>query len=127
MTTMTDINDKPARDAPRNAITTARRLAESDNQYSPVAVLNGNWRVIECAAGIQWILQRRHGPSRWDGRSFCRTKEALIRCCHEHAGAIDATAAATLTALPGRFEEKPPGEAFGARQETISGLPGVSV
>jgi hypothetical protein len=46
------------------------RLAESDDRYPAVAVLNGRYRVIECGAGIQWILQRRggerHGRARWD-------------------------------------------------------------
>jgi hypothetical protein len=88
------------------------RLAESDDQYpGVVAILNGSWRVIECAAGIQWILQRRagerHGRARWDARSFCRTKETLIRLCRGCDGEINATAAATLAALPDRFEEKP--------------------
>lgn len=55
-----------------------------------VAHLNERWRVIECAAGIQWILQHRagerHGTARWDDRSYCRTREALIRCCRASAG-----------------------------------------
>ncbi len=33
-----------------------------------------------------------------------RTKEALIRCCDEHAGQIDPAARLTLVALPERIE-----------------------
>jgi hypothetical protein len=90
--------------------TATARLTESDDQYlGVVAVLNQQHRVIRCRDGIQWILQRRHGPerlagTRWDGRSYCRTREALIRCCHEHAGSIDATASTALMSLPERIE-----------------------
>lgn len=70
-----------------------------------VAVLNDRWRVIECRDGIQWILQRRGSPETsraddWRGRSYCRTKEALLRLCGLHAGAIDPAALAVLSALP---------------------------
>jgi hypothetical protein len=81
---------------------------EADDHRAVVARLNDNWRVIVCAAGIQWILQRRsgkrHGRARWEGRSFCRTREALIRVSREHAGAVDPAAAAILAALPDRVE-----------------------
>ena len=38
-------------------------------------------RVIECSAGIQWIIQRRirTGPHPWQSQYFCRTKEGLLR------------------------------------------------
>jgi hypothetical protein len=69
-----------------------------------VAHLNERWRVIECAAGIQWILQHRagerHGTARWDDRSYCRTREALIRCCRASAGEIEPAACTTLAAYP---------------------------
>ena len=89
---------------------TATRHPESDDRYpGVVAALNQHHRVIRCRDGIQWILQRRHGPerlagTRWDGRSYCRTSEALNRCCREHAGAIEPTAQAILSALPDRIE-----------------------
>ena len=61
-----------------------------------VAVLDAKTRVIECADGIQWVLQRRTGSLKtpWAGRSFCRTKEALIRIAGSHPA---------LEALPDRF------------------------
>jgi hypothetical protein len=48
-------------------------VSESADDYPHlVAILNAGWRVIECAAGIQWILQRRkgerHGSPRWDAK-----------------------------------------------------------
>lgn len=81
----------------------------ADDYDLVVAVLNENWRVIECRDRIQWILQRRGSPEKsrrddWRGRSYCRTSEALIRCTREYAGAIDPTAAASLAALPARIE-----------------------
>ena len=36
--------------------------------------------MIVCSASIQWIVQNRKGEQ-WRSRSFCQTKEALIRCC----------------------------------------------
>jgi hypothetical protein len=39
----------------------------------------------------------------WRGRSYCQTKEALIRCAREHAGEIEPSACAILAALPERI------------------------
>ena len=82
------------------------RAAESDDSYPHiVAVLNRGWRVIVCRDGIQWILQRRNRAETvarhvWRGRSYCRTKEALIRCCDEHAGQMSPAARMRLSVLP---------------------------
>ena len=42
--------------------------------------------------GIQSILQhragQRHGRARWEGRSYCRTSEALNRLSRKHAGPL---------------------------------------
>jgi hypothetical protein len=55
---------------------------EADDYFAVVAGLNKTWRVIVCSAGIQWVLQsrrgQRRGGARWEGRSYCRTKEAII-------------------------------------------------
>jgi hypothetical protein len=92
-------------------------LAETDDDYcAVVAQLNDRWRVIACSAGIQWILQHAVRPetyptSRWRGRSFCRTKEALTRLCRPqkagpNVGPIDPAAQTILDALPDRFPER---------------------
>jgi hypothetical protein len=82
---------------------------ESAEGYSPiVAVPNGKWRVIECRDRVQWILQSRDTrkalcSGMWRGRSYCRTKEALLRVCVIHGGEINPTAAAAaLAELPDR-------------------------
>jgi hypothetical protein len=85
--------------------------AESSDEYPIVAILNGRWRVIPCRHGIQWIFQSRNRAETvarnvWRGRSYCRTKEALIRVCDHHAGMIDPGARATLAGLPEWFPEK---------------------
>jgi hypothetical protein len=81
---------------------------ESDNYHAVVAQLNDGWRVIVCRSNIQWILQRRRGErcgrARWEGRSYCRTRQALLRCSREHAGPIEPSAVAILAALPERIE-----------------------
>jgi hypothetical protein len=82
---------------------------EADDYHAVVARLNDSWRVIVCAAGIQWILQRRRGErrgtARWEGRGFCRTCEALNRLSRNHAGAITPAAIAILALLPGLISD----------------------
>ena len=86
-----------------------RRAESSDDYPDVVAILNGRWRVIGCGNGIQWILQYRNRAKTvardgWRGRSYCHTKEALIRVCDAHAGRIDPESRAILAALPDRIE-----------------------
>jgi hypothetical protein len=76
-----------------------RNRPESAEDYSRiVAVIDPKTRVIECAAGIQWIVQVRKRVSEypWESVSFCRTREALVRLAGPHPG---------LLALPVRFPE----------------------
>jgi hypothetical protein len=75
-----------------------RKVSEAaDNYPDIVAMLGDGRRVIECAAGVQWIIQQRLRETRypWEGQSFCRTKEALIRLAGSHP---------TLMALPDHFQ-----------------------
>jgi hypothetical protein len=85
----------------------ARPVAESDEAY-PNLRLNDRWRVIECRDRLQWILQARNRAETvardvWRGQSYCRTREALIRCCDRYAGALDPAAVAALRGLPERY------------------------
>jgi hypothetical protein len=85
-------------------------LRETADLYPHIVVmLNSNWRVIRCADGLQWILQRRGSPEKprrddWRGRSYCRTRDVLIRCAREYSGPIDPAASAALEALPARIQ-----------------------
>jgi hypothetical protein len=98
------------------AITSGRafslRSVESAGDYSKaVATLNDSWRVISCRDGIQWILQYRNrsqtvARDAWRGRSYCRTREALIRVCDIHAGLIRYDARVVLAGLSECFPEK---------------------
>ena len=87
---------------------TINRNESSDSYGDVVAVLNHKWRVIRCRDGIQWILQSRDSTTAakglWRGRSYCRTKEALLRACAAHTGEIDPTAVGLLAELPDRIE-----------------------
>ena len=47
--------------------------------------LNAGWQVSEDE--LQWLLQRYQG-GRWRDRSFCRTREALLRCIREYCGKV---------------------------------------
>jgi hypothetical protein len=70
----------------------------SDAYPYVVAVLDDDRRVIECAARIQWIIQKRVSRRGypWEGISFCRTKEALIRLAGPDP---------VLMRLPDRYQE----------------------
>lgn len=86
-------------------MTAALSHRESDGNYCRVVVnLNSRWRVIECVDRLQWILQQRRGERRgqprFDGRSYCRTREALIRTCRAHAGEVEPAVRAILDLLP---------------------------
>jgi hypothetical protein len=88
-----DADDGGQSDAPelleaaRHALKRPLRPSESDSHEGIVAVLDGNRRVI--SDGVQWILQKRSGTG-WKSRSYCRTKEALIRCCGGSTPELDA-------------------------------------
>jgi hypothetical protein len=73
-----------------------RKVSEAADNY-PHIMLDDGRRVIECAAGVQWIIQQRLRETRypWEGQSFCRTKEALIRLAGSHPA---------LMALPNHFQ-----------------------
>jgi hypothetical protein len=82
-----------------NAVSGRNRtpLESSDDYPAVVAMLDEKTRVIECAARIQWIIQRRvrGGCHPWQSRYFCRTKAGLLL----YARPITPE----LLALPGRF------------------------
>jgi hypothetical protein len=81
--------------------TLASPSAHTSNRL--IAQLNNNWRVVDDP--LQWILQRRKGNPRkknsgWRDRSFCTTREVLLRCVREYCGEVDQNALADLLALP---------------------------
>jgi len=55
-------------------------------------------------------LERRQGRrtskgSGWRGRSFCRSRTALIRCVGEYCGEVDPAALAIIESWPADFAE----------------------
>ena len=76
------------------------RADENADDRPVIAALNDRWRVVECAGGIQSILQYRGGPNTWQDRYFCRSREGLIQCVREHAGEIGGDALVILLRLP---------------------------
>ena len=73
-----------------------------------IAQLNERWRIVDDPS--QWILQRRKGNPRkknsgWQDRSFCTTREALLRCVREYCGVVDENALVDLQALPEHHEQ----------------------
>lgn len=78
------------------------RREQSDGYFRVVSILNGRWRVVICKDEIQWILQkRRRDTPVWDGASYCRTRQGLLRCIREKVtGDVDSLALAIVEALP---------------------------
>jgi hypothetical protein len=79
----------------------ANDLAHASNRL--IAQLNETWRVVDDP--VQWRLQRKKGNPRsknsgWRDRSFCTTRQGLLRCVREYCGALEPTALAKLAALP---------------------------
>ena len=78
-----------------------KRPAHPSNRL--IAQLNTSWRVVDDP--LQWVLQRRAGNPRaknsgWANRSFCTTRDGLLRCAREYCGETDPAAFAALSALP---------------------------
>ena len=71
---------------------TGRRIPERAHSYPAIAVLDAKTRVIERAAGVQWVVQH--------GRHFCRTTEGLLRYA-----AAGADRRPELVRLPERFQD----------------------
>jgi hypothetical protein len=71
--------------------------------YRLLIQLNDKWRVVD--DDLQYVLQRRKGAARskatgWKSRSFCRTREALLRCVREYCGSVAGDALHRVRALP---------------------------
>jgi hypothetical protein len=108
---------EPADAAPAAQILVDLQSRPAHPSHRLVAQLNESWRVVDDP--LQWILQRKKGSPRrknsgWRSRSFCRTREALLRCIreyccsrdegglkciHEYRG-VDAAALTQVRALP---------------------------
>ena len=81
-----------------------KRPAHPSNRL--VAQLNASWRVV--ADPLQWRLQRKKGNPRtrnsgWRDRSFCSTRDGLLRCVREYCGDVEPAALAKLTTLPEHY------------------------
>ncbi len=98
---------------------------ESDEAYGAVlVVLNSRLRVVHGKCGLQWILQVRKSPSRFESIAFCGTKQGLILRIREHLQPRDArqilpleeiaAAWAAIEALPEYFPKQAPQRMAGA-------------
>ena len=90
--------------------------------------ISRNWRLAE--DDLQWILQRcknlkqytsdRDHSENWRGRSFCRTRKALIRCIGEHVMLEPGEGDDLIEAAVARVERFP--EMHVARPEPLRGV-----
>jgi hypothetical protein len=101
---LSDAGDMPERGPPCLPVARIRHREEADDYRVIVATLNAGWRVIVCRDGIPWIVQRlagkRHEQLRWEGRSYCRTRQVLLRAVRDFCGPLEASALAILGELP---------------------------
>ncbi len=84
------------------------RGGESSDAYAHVVANFGDrLRLIECDAGIQWIIQRRlrNRGAIWEGVWFCHTRAGLERY-FEGADRRDQLEALGWLCLPERFPER---------------------
>ncbi len=89
--------------------------------------ISRNWRIAEDE--LQWILQRcknlkqytsdRDHSENWRGRSFCRTRKALIRCIREYVKLEPGEDQGPVEAAVARVERFP--EMHVARPEPLAG------
>jgi hypothetical protein len=89
---------------PRDYQVRSERPAHPSNRL--VAQFNETWRVVDDR--LQWRLQRKKGNPRsknagWRDRSFCTTRERLLRCVREYCGSVEPSALAMLTDLPEHY------------------------
>jgi len=76
---------------------------ESSDLYAKVIVQSSDrWRVILCAQGLQWIIQKKEsshaGP--WRAEKYVTSRSALIRACGTLGLLSDPATEAVLYALP---------------------------
>ena len=93
-----------------------------------VLQISREWRIA--GDQLQWILQRcknlrgyegkREQSRNWSGRSFCRTRKALIRCIGEHVRLEDGEDQALIEAAIARVERWP--EWHSPRPEPLQGV-----
>lgn len=75
----------------------------SPEYYGTITYMNSKWRLVLCGHGIQWIIQKKRGPSKWENRWFARTKQGLLRGLGR-CGDIHEAAWRRIDELPERCE-----------------------
>ena len=68
----------------------------------PMAI-NGRWRIS--SDNIQWLVQYLSSIANgeWSNRSFCRTRDGLIRAVKQKCGEVDDQVLGQIERLPQRF------------------------
>ena len=83
-------------------------LRESDNLYPKVVAQPSiRWRVILCAQGLQWIIQKKEsshaGP--WRAEKYLNSRSALIKACGALGLLSDPATEAVIYALPDHMSQ----------------------
>lgn len=80
---------------------------ETDDNYCREIMRFAQYRLIDGACGIQWVIQKpdgktKSGAQRWTGRRYARTRDTIIRLCSEFGGPLTEEQLAILQQLPER-------------------------
>lgn len=80
----------------------AAAIESSDLYAKVIAQPSFRWRVILCAQGLQWIIQKKEsshaGP--WRAEKYVTSRSALIKACGTLGLLSDPATEAVLYALP---------------------------
>lgn len=90
--------------------TSGSNCEEMHNYRHVVVVLEEDWRVIECADRVQWIVQKRmpgrYGQSPWKAKFFTRDRRRLFFQILKLIENIDPEVFPVLDALPDHFGDQ---------------------
>jgi hypothetical protein len=121
---------KPTEKTPTTVSTGSGRITDGksrreieDSYGSVIAVFNQQYRLIDGACGLQWVLQKhdgkaRSGAARWTGVRYLRTRTAVIALYRRLCAPGDDAIRQLLERLPDRHSR------WGAKPTSINSTNG---
>ena len=99
---MSDLDTANPQKTQASMVIEAAAIESSDLYAKVIAQPSFRWRVILCAQGLQWIIQKKEsshaGP--WRAEKYVTSRSALIRACGTLGLLSDPATEAVLYALP---------------------------
>ena len=99
---MSDLDTTNPQKTQASMVIEAAAIESSDLYAKVIAQPSFRWRVILCAQGLQWIIQKKEsshaGP--WRAEKYVTSRSALIKACGTLGLLSDPATEAVLYALP---------------------------